>query len=238
MMSQHFSSIQQNLFKTLEADIFKFKQHGPPAFQLNIPCKYKEQCKYGRYSCNYSHNSFCKFQKKGKKCLNVHCTHNHELPLEYQLAQAFLTMEMQCPSDFSSFEAQISASECHFSSNSSSKNGTSVQPVFRFERNNSPVNSYDKNPINNNINSFQHQNKAETQFTAFSPLFQHSQKMDKKFTSNQPFLSSKCAKINKNLRNSTKSGASISSPSSANYRFKQASPPGKPTPKSPIPTSN
>ena len=94
-------------------------------------------------------------------------------------------MEMQCPSDFSSFEAQISASECHFSSNSSSKNGTSVQPVFCFERNNSPVNSYDKNPINNNINSFQHQNKAETQFTAFSPLFQH-QAISRKCTADYP----------------------------------------------------
>ena len=91
----------------------------------------------------------------------------------------------EIPSDFSSFEAQISASECHFSSNFSSKNGTSVQPVFCFETNNSPVNSYDKKPINNNINSFQHQNKAETQFTAFSPLFQH-QAISRKCSADYP----------------------------------------------------
>ena len=172
-MSQHFSSIQQNLFKTLEADIFKFKQHGPPAFQLNIPCKYKEQCKYGRYSCNYSHDSFCKFQKKGKKCLNAHCTYNHELPLEYRLAQAFLTMKIQFPSDFSSLEPPISASECQFLSNSSSQSGTSERSVFRFKVNDSPANLHENNPTNNVIKSCQPQNKAETQFTAFSPLFQN-----------------------------------------------------------------
>ena len=171
-MSQHFGVFQQNLFKTLEADILKYKQYGPPVFQLNIPCKHKEHCRYGRYSCNYSHNNFCKFQKNGKKCLNAHCTYNHELPLEYQLAQAFLFMEMQFPNDISSSEAPISTSEYDFLSNSSSKSGTSVQSVFRFKVNDSPTKSNEINAKINSAISSQPQKRAETHFSAFSPTFQ------------------------------------------------------------------
>ena len=113
-MSQHSSSFPPNLLKTLEADIYKFKLFGPPVFRLNVQCKHKEHCKYGKYSCQYSHESFCKFQRNGRKCQNNSCTHQHELPLEYQLARALFTKETQFSSDLSSFEAQKSTSESHF----------------------------------------------------------------------------------------------------------------------------
>jgi len=63
-MSQHLSVSQPDLLKKLDGEIFKFKQHGPPIFRQNIPCKYGEHCKYGRYSCIYSHESLCKYQKR------------------------------------------------------------------------------------------------------------------------------------------------------------------------------
>ena len=189
-MNPHFDVFQPNLLKTLEDDILKFQRYGPPVFQLNIPCRHKEHCKYGRYSCNYSHTSFCKFQKNGKKCLNMHCTHSHELPLEYQLAQALFTKKMQFSKDPSSSEAQNSASQCHFSSNSLSQSGTSVHSVFRFKTNDHTVKSHENNPKNNAFNSLQPQNKAETHLTAFSSIFQHSAKQST-FSPGKPQASTK-----------------------------------------------
>ena len=69
-MSQPLSVITPDLLKKLQADISKYKLHGPPIFRQNIPCKYGDQCKYGRYSCIYSHESLCKYQKNNKTCLN------------------------------------------------------------------------------------------------------------------------------------------------------------------------
>ena len=108
-MSHHSSSFPPNLLKTLETDIYKFKLYGPPVFRLNIQCKHKEHCKYGKYSCQYSHESFCKFQRNGKKCQNSSCTHLHGLPAEYQLAQEVLMLRKQLSCNPDSFETQIPA---------------------------------------------------------------------------------------------------------------------------------
>ena len=129
-MSQDFNLFPPGLLQTLQADISKFTKYGPPIFRLNIPCKYKEQCKYGKYSCNYSHEYFCKFQKNGKKCLNDHCPHNHKLPLEFLLAQALMNTKTQFPHDPSSIEASKSSSESHFFSFSSSQSGASSRYVL------------------------------------------------------------------------------------------------------------
>ena len=122
-MSQDFSLLNQNLLQTLETEIFKFKQYGPPTVRLNIPCKFKEHCKYGKYSCMYSHECFCKFQKNNKKCLNSSCTHQHDLPLKFQLAQVFFYEIMQFSDAPYSFEASNLASENNFPSFSSSQSG-------------------------------------------------------------------------------------------------------------------
>ena len=120
-MSQHLSVSQPDLLKKLHGKIFKFKQHGPPIFRQNIPCKYGEHCKYGRYSCIYSHESICKFQKKNKSCLNRSCTHQHQLPLEYQLAEALFHLKTQFSGEPLCPDQQNSASERQFISNSSSQ---------------------------------------------------------------------------------------------------------------------
>ena len=172
-MSQHLSVSQPDLLKKLDGEIFKFKQHGPPIFRQNIPCKYGEHCKYGRYSCIYSHESLCKYQKKNKSCLNRSCTHQHQFPLEYQLAEALFHLKTQFSGEPLCPDQQNSASVCQFKSNFSSQCGTSERSVFRFKVNDSPANLHENNPTNNVIKSCQPQNKAETQFTAFSPLFQN-----------------------------------------------------------------
>ena len=110
-MSQPLSVITPDLLKKLQADIFKYKLHGPPIFRQNIPCKYGDQCKYGRYSCIYSHESLCKYQKNNKTCLNRSCTHQHDLPLEFQLAQALFNQKSEFSNDLPSSDTPISASD-------------------------------------------------------------------------------------------------------------------------------
>ena len=145
-MSHHSSSFPPNLLTTLETDIYKFKLYGPPVFRLNIQCKHKEHCKYGKYSWQYSHQSFCKFQRNGKKCQNSSCTHLHGLPAEYQLAQEVLMLRMQLSRDPYSSETLIQAAEHHFSSHSTSNNGAPVNQVFRFKVNDSPAKYHEINP--------------------------------------------------------------------------------------------
>ena len=101
-----FSSNFTDLLQILEIDKNKFQHFGPPRFRINIPCKYGNQCKYGRYSCEYSHEALCRFSKKGKKCLNSNCTYQHQLPVEYQLAQELLYLQMQISLESESLEAQ------------------------------------------------------------------------------------------------------------------------------------
>ena len=113
-MSQDFSLFLPDLLQTLQVDISKFTQHGHRVFRVNIPCKYKEQCKYGKYSCYYSHECFCKFQKRGKKCLNVHCMHNHKLSLEFLVAQALMETKTLVSSVQSSIEASKSPPKAIF----------------------------------------------------------------------------------------------------------------------------
>ena len=113
-MSQQINHFSLDLYKSLELDILKFKQFGPPVFRLNIPCKHKEQCKYGKFSCNYSHECFCKFQKNGRKCQNAFCTHSHALPLEFLFAQALFLPTTQFSSNTDSVEILKPASESHF----------------------------------------------------------------------------------------------------------------------------
>ena len=183
-MSQQFSLFHPNLLKNLEGEIFKFQHFGPPKIRLNIPCKYKNDCKYGRYACEYSHESLCRFFKKGSKCLNPNCTHQHELPLEFQLAQAFLNTKTQFSHDPASFEASKSAHDCNFLADSYLKNGTPENQVFCFKTHEASIKTHKTNFKNTNLKSIQHQRKAETHFTAFSPTFQIPAKPDI-FSSNQ-----------------------------------------------------
>ena len=260
-MSQHSSSFPPNLLKTLEADIYKFKLFGPPVFRLNVQCKHKEHCKYGKYSCQYSHESFCKFQRNGRKCQNNSCTHQHELPLEYQLARAFFTKEMQFTSDRSSFEAQESTSESHFSSNLTSNSGTSENAVFRFKVNDSTTKSHEPNPKNNVPNPTQPPKQAEAHFSAFSPAFQkpansatiatdqkrsitylnptqNAFKRDRNSPTINHFLPFNAHQETKSSE-SNKKAADHKSPLPLRISAsKQAPPPTKSTSKNPIPTSN
>ena len=135
-MSQHLSLSQHDLLQHLEKEIFKFKQYGPPIFRLNTPCKYKEQCKYGRYSCEYSHESFCRFQKNNKTCLNSSCPHLHDLPLEFQLAQMFFHELMQFSNNPTPSEAPKSSSGSSFSSFSTSGCG---RPELHFSPSKSAI---------------------------------------------------------------------------------------------------
>ena len=111
------------LFKNLESDISKFRRYGAPRFRINIPCKYQKDCKYGKYSCEYSHEPFCRFSKQGLTCLNSNCAYLHGLPTEYQLAQEVLMLKKQISRDPDSFETPILVAEHHFSSHSTSNNG-------------------------------------------------------------------------------------------------------------------
>ena len=154
------------------ADISKFKHYGAPEFRLNITCKYGEACKYGKYSCKYSHESFCKFLKNNRSCQNQSCTHNHDLPLEFKLAQALLQSKSQFPSHSSSFESPNSASTQQFSTNSISGIGTPVPQLFRFNANEPYTETHEKKSTTNFPMLFQPQNKADPHFTAFSPMFQ------------------------------------------------------------------
>ena len=131
-MSQPLSVITPDLLKKLQADIFKYKLHGPPIFRQNIPCKYGDQCKYGRYSCIYSHESLCKYQKNNKTCLNRSCTHQHDLPLEFQLAQALFSQKSQFFVNLPSSDTQISASDNLSQSNTTSTNGAAFLNEFCF----------------------------------------------------------------------------------------------------------
>ena len=167
-----FSSNFTDLLQILEMDKNKLLHFGPPRFRINIPCKYGNQCKYGRYSCEYSHESLCRFLKKGGKCLNINCTHQHEFPFEYQLAQGLLNLQMQLSLVPESFEARKSVSAHHFSVQTGSENGTSGSQEFCFKVNDSPVKSTENNLKTTEINLFQSPTKAESPFTAFSPLFQ------------------------------------------------------------------
>ena len=131
-MSQPLSVITPDLLKKLQADIFKYKLHGPPIFRQNIPCKYGDQCKYGRYSCIYSHESLCKYQKNNKTCLNRSCTHQHDLPLEFQLAQALFSQKSQFSVDLPSSDTPISVSNNLSQSNTTSTNGAAFLNEFCF----------------------------------------------------------------------------------------------------------
>ena len=128
-MSQHFSIFPPDLLQKLKVDIFKFRQFGAPEFRLNITCKHGEHCKYSKFSCKYSHETLCKFQKNGRKCLNTSCTYNHALPMEYQLAQAFFNKIMQFPSVPDSFEASNLTSETIFQQVSAQK---AAHPINAF----------------------------------------------------------------------------------------------------------
>jgi len=201
-MSQQINHFSLDLYKSLELDILKFKQFGPPVFRLNIPCKHKEQCKYGKFSCNYSHECFCKFQKNGRKCQNAFCTHSHALPLEFLFAQALFLPKSQFSSNTNSVESPKPASEPHFFSMSSSVNDTANLYEFRFKPHEFPTKCHEKSPVVNAINSSQPPKQAETHFTAFSSLFQqpansrkpsmdHSKQL---FRSNSSQISSKMDK--------------------------------------------
>ena len=162
-----FSSNFTDLLQILEMDKNKLLHFGPPRFRINIPCKYGNQCKYGRSSCEYSHESLCRFLKKGGKCLNINCTHQHEFPFEYQLAQELLNLQMQLSQVPESFEARKSTSAHHFSTQTRPANGTSGTQEFRFKVNDSPIKSTENNLKTTEINLSQSPTKAE------SPL-QHS----------------------------------------------------------------
>ena len=177
-MSQDFSFFPPDLLLKLSVDIFKFKQYGPPTFRLNVPCKHKDQCKYGKYSCNYSHECFCKFQKNNRKCANSSCTHNHALPLEFQLAQALFMDKTQIPSFPVSTENPNSTSDRQFLGYSASQSDPSRNTVFRFKVHDSPTESHETNSNNNNTNSTQPRKQAEAHFSAFSPMFQKPVKSD------------------------------------------------------------
>ena len=176
-MSQDFSLLNQNLLQTLEVEIFKFKQHGPPAVRLNIPCKFKEHCKYGKYSCMYSHECFCKYQRNHKKCLNTSCTHQHDLPLEFQLAQVFFSEIMQLSSSPSSPEAPFLASENDFSSLPLSECGRPDLCVLPPETGISLGKSLQNNVKLPSPIHLPPSEQAEQQFSAFSPMFQSSAKI-------------------------------------------------------------
>ena len=176
-MNQHFSLLDQNLLQTLEVEIFKFKQHGPPAVRLNIPCKFKEHCKYGKYSCMYSHECFCKYQRNHKKCLNTSCTHQHDLPLEFQLAQVFFSEIMQLSSSPSSPEAPFLASENDFSSLPLSECGRPDLCVPPPETGISLGKSLQNNVKLPSPIHLPPSKQAEQQFSAFSPMFQSSAKI-------------------------------------------------------------
>ena len=170
-MSQEFSLLNPNLLQTLEFELFKFKQYGPPTVRLNIPCKFKEHCKYGKYSCMYSHECFCKFQKNNKKCLNSSCTHQHDLPLEFQLAQVFFSEILQFSGAPYSFEASNLAAEHNFLSSSSSQSG---KPELSVHATKTGV-SFSKAAQNTNmsisVTNLPQPQPMEEHFSAFSPIF-------------------------------------------------------------------
>ena len=224
-----FSSNFTDLLQILEIDKNKFQHFGPPRFRINIPCKYGNQCKYGRYSCEYSHEAFCRFSKKGKKCLNSNCTYQHQLPVEYQLAQELLYLQMQISLESESLEARKSTSAYHFSTQTSQENGTSESHEFRFKVNDSSFKSTENNPNKNITTSSQPQNKAETRFTAFSPLFQHSISPRKSSTDHQNQLS--CPKPTQAYSEMDKKSLSISQsiPPSAQPTIKTSEIPPKAT---------
>ena len=172
-------SFQPEYFKNLDADIFKYKQHGPPRFRINVPCKFMNDCKYGKFSCEYSHEPFCKYTKNGKKCLNSYCTLIHELPMEFQLAQQVLYLENQLSLKPECTETQNSASTHHFSSSTLSKNGTSGSYDLRYKKNDFSTESHESSPKINVLSSIQPSKQAETSFTAFSLTIHNTAKKRK-----------------------------------------------------------
>ena len=167
---------QPDFFKNLNTDIFKFKQYGAPRFRVNIPCKYKNECKYGKFSCEYSHEPFCKYSKNGRKCLNTYCTHIHELPMEFRLAQQVLYLQNQLfqqPDDprtsKSATPAQSATSACfHY--------GNPIRIDLRGKTDNSSLKSTENQPKLKELCLPERSPHTETQFTAFSPMLQKSTK--------------------------------------------------------------
>ena len=75
-----------------------------------------------------------------------------------------------------SFEAQKSASAHHLTTQTGPENGTSGSQEFCFKVNDSPVKSTENNLKTTEMNLSQSPTKAESPFTAFSPLFQYPAK--------------------------------------------------------------
>ena len=169
-------SFQPEYFKNLDADIFKYKQHGPPRFRINVPCKFRNDCKYGKFSCEYSHEPFCKYTKNGKKCLNSYCTHIHELPMEFQLAQQVLYLENQLSLKPECTETQNSASTHHFSSSTLSKNGTSGSYDLRYKKNDFSTESHESSPKSMFVAPFNLQNKRRLPLQLSAQPFKTQQK--------------------------------------------------------------
>jgi len=93
--------------------------------------------------------------------------------LEFLFAQALFLPKSQFFSYTSSAESPKPASEPDFVSILSSENGTAYLREFRFKPKEFPTKSHENSPNINAINSPQAKQKAETHFTAFSPLFQN-----------------------------------------------------------------
>ena len=84
----------------------------------------------------------------------------------------------QIPSFPVSTENPNSTSDCQFLGYSASQSGPSGNTVFRFKVHDSPTESHEINPNNNNTNSTQPRKQAEAHFSAFSPMFQKPIKSD------------------------------------------------------------